>query len=178
MFGPLIVVFLATAHGIYQEFYSQDLTCSGAQPSVRFVPNRACSTEAVAGITLGVCVNAFNLSGSITTCPETVVLPPHWASLQGWAGNALCAGLPDYTIAMPANTCSGYWDGPTMELDCAVHAVRECAEDEATCQGCPSRAANARGTCAAGNPTLNLPMASYIFTCPPCGREGHQHHKK
>ena len=174
MFAMMIIALLATANGIYQEFYSQDLTCSSGQPSVRFVPNRACSTEAV----IGTCINTFNLSGSITTCPETVVLPPHWASLQAWATNAACAGLADYTISMPPNTCSGYWGGPTMQLDCATHSIRECLDEAATCHNCPSRAANAHGICVAGNPTLNLPMASYIFTCPPCGRDGHRHRKR
>jgi len=175
--GLVLGLFFVGAHSIYQEFYSQDLNCSGP-PTVRFVPNRACDTEA--GGATGACLNFLNLTGTITSCPETVVMPPNWASIQAWASTTTCSGFPDYTIALPPNRCSGYWGGPTMQLDCATNSIKECEEDSATCEHCPSRPADARGICAVGNPTLNLPIASYIFTCPPrhetCGlHEPHEH---
>jgi hypothetical protein len=164
MFGQIILVlsvFLLVGKSVYQEFYSEDLTCSG-KPTVKFIPKRACSTSTVEPT----CLNFINISGSITTCPDTVVLPPDWASLQGWGSSESCSGLADYTIAIPPNKCSGYWDGPTMQLDCVTSSIKQCEDDAANCHQCPSKPANSKGVCTAGNPTLNFPMASYIFTCP------------
>jgi len=156
-----LFLILASCNGLYQEFYSEDLICSG-QPTVRFVPNRACTSfDEQPG-----CTNFINLTGYKSSCPTAIVLPPTWASIQGWASVSDCSGVPDYTISIPPNKCSGYWDGPTMELDCATRSIKECKQDYATCDGCPSKPANADGVCTTGNPTLNFPMLSYIFTCP------------
>jgi hypothetical protein len=156
-----LFVFFAVGNSIYQEFYSQDLTCVG-RPTVKFVSNRACSTNDVPSV----CINFINITGFITTCPEVVVLPPSWASIQVWASSLNCSGQPDFVIATPPNECSGYWEGPTVQLDCDRGKIKECVEDEPTCRDCPSKEVIANGMCHTGHPIQYFPMASYIFTCP------------
>lgn len=167
MIWLLFCAFILGGDSLYQEFYSGDLTCTG-QPTVKYVPNRACGSDSNGPE--GECVNflGLNITGAITSCPETVVMPRNWATLQGWSLSETCAGFPDYTIAIPPNTCSGYWDGPTMQLDCANSAIKECLDEAPLngCENCPSKPANASGLCVVGNPTSNFPMIAYIFTCP------------
>lgn len=154
-------VFLITGDAIYQEFYSEDLTCSG-HPTVKYASNLACAY----GGKDSVCTNFVNLTAYITTCPEVVVLPPKWASIQIWASTTTCSGQPDFTISAPPNKCTGYWLGPTLQFDCDSSSIKECFDDAATCDSCPSKPVDASGKCAVGSPIQYFPMASYIFTCP------------
>lgn len=160
----LFLVFLAPGHSIYQEFYSQDLNCSG-RPTVKYASNLACGEE---GFEPG-CTNFLGLIGYTTTCPEIVVLPPNWASIQVWAGTTTCSGQPDFAIALPPNTCSGYWLGPTIQVDCLTSSIRQCLDSAPDCSQCPSSPADTRGLCTSGNLITNFSSASYILTCPrPC----------
>jgi hypothetical protein len=154
-------VFFVVGNSVYQEYFSQDLTCVG-RPTVKYVSNRACSVYDIQSV----CINFINITGSITTCPEVVVLPPNWASVQVWASSLNCSGLPDFVIATPPNECTGYWEGPTVQLDCERSRIRECLDLAATCGDCPAKEVNANGMCHAGTPIQYFPMASYIFTCP------------
>ncbi len=157
----LLCVYFSVCSAIYQEFYSQDTTCSG-HPTVKYTSNLGCEFAGQDSV----CINFINYTGFITTCPESVVLPPKWASIQVWASSTTCSGLPDFTISTPPNTCSGYWLGPTIELDCHKSLIKECEEDSATCEECPSTRVDARGICTVGSPIQYFSMASYIFTCP------------
>jgi len=154
-------VFLLTGDAIYQEFYSEDLTCSD-RPTVKYASNLGCPY----GGQDSVCINFINYTGFVTTCPEIVVFPPKWASIQIWADSVECSGQPDFAISIPPNKCSGYWLGPTMQLDCDRSSIKECLDGAATCGHCPSKPVDASGKCAVGSPVEYFPMASYIFTCP------------
>jgi hypothetical protein len=158
------ICFLGASHAKLQEFYSEDLTCSG-KPTVKFASNGDCSGPTDSGPS---CFNFINITGTTTSCPGAVILPPDWASLQVWASSATCSGIPDFIIAIPANTCSGYWELPTIALDCATSSIRDCTYNVPNCDGCPSQPADSSGNCAVGNPTLgdSFPIQSYVYTCP------------
>ena len=88
------------------------------------------------------------------------------ASIQIWASSDTCSGQPDFSISIPPNKCSGYWLGPTIQLDCESSSIKECLDGAATCHHCPSKTIDASGKCVAGSSIEYFPMASYIFTCP------------
>jgi hypothetical protein len=160
---------LVSSDAVLRTYYSNDVSCSG-KPTVKLASNGDCASFGEP-----YCTNFINITGVITTCPGAVIFDPDWASIQVWASSTTCQGIPDYIIAMPANTCSGYWQGPTMSLDCASSSVRDCqGYIVPTCDECPSHRVDNSGRCTIGNPTSmdTFSSSSYVFTCP---RVCHEH---
>lgn len=142
-----------------QIFWSGNPTCN-APPTLNLYTTAGTCTPAL-------CSSMGGLAGTQTNCPTSFPGAGRGASIQVWSTSTTCSGQPDSILVLQNDTCSGYWSGATVQLNCAGSgSITDCGAAKASCVGCPSKPATKTGVCVAGNPTTSFTIASYIFTCP------------
>lgn len=153
----LFFIFLVGCGGVLQGFYSGDLECKG-NPTIYLESKGNCLPTP--------CLNFVNITGAIKSCPKVAIHPPGWVTMRIWASSTSCGGSPDHSISIPPDTCSGYWAGPTIQIDCSTSSLRDCFQNVPTCEECPLSTIDTTGSCIEGNPTISFTIASYEITCP------------
>ena len=155
----LLILFISLAFSATQfaQYYSRDITCAAQSTLWSSVNASSCFATG--------CTNQNNLLGRRMVCPAgpPTTFPPGWTVFESWT-SLNCAGDPYQMVALPADACSGLWEGPTIKLECSTGLVYDCGTSIQTCAACASKTA-AIGVCANGNPTTTFGMQSYRWRC-------------
>lgn len=160
---PILILYALLVGGkaTLQTFYSGSISCPSS-PRIRLISSIPCNAAT--------CADLNGLAKVTTECTNTYDRPPAGVSLEVWATSTTCGGAPDSIVYMTNFTCSGFWSGATILMNCGgTGSIQDCGASVASCNGCPSKPATKGGACITGNPTTSFAIASYKFTCPASG---------
>lgn len=143
-----------------EKYYSQDTTCSNYYTS--WFVSQVTSCTAAPG-----CENLNNNAGRIVECATSIpTFPDGWVTFSAYQ-TADCTGNVGI-MAAPLATCTGYWIGSAVQINCVGSQCRvfNCGLAQQTCLGCPYQDTNGINTCITGNPTTGYTMLSYKIAPP------------
>jgi hypothetical protein len=143
------------------KYYSQDVTCSNYFTSWFVSQVTTCTPVAT-------CENLNGVVGRITTCTATApTFPDGWVTFTSY--QTLDCSDAGVIMSAPLATCTGYWVGSPVSLNCVGSACRltNCAQALQSCAGCPSQDTNGINTCVQGNPTSGYTMLAFNIAPPP-----------
>jgi hypothetical protein len=155
----IVGVFSATFK--VEKYYSQDVTCSNYYTSWFVTPVTSC-------VAVSTCENLNNNAGRIVECVGSLpTFPDGWVTFSAYQ-TIDCTGNVAI-MAAPLATCTGYWIGSPVQVNCAGSQCRviNCGAAQASCAGCPYQDTNGTNVCIRGNPTSGYTMLSYSIAPPP-----------
>lgn len=144
-----------------EKYYSLDTTCSNYFTSWLVIEVATCTPTVT-------CENLNNNAGRITTCSTLLpTFPDGWVKFYAYQ-TLDCSG-PVAITGAPLATCTGYWVGSAVKVNCVGSACRvwNCAMALSSCDGCPSQDTNGIDVCITGNPTSGYPMLAFKISPPP-----------
>jgi hypothetical protein len=159
IFLSLLACCLSTTYKI-EKYYSEDVSCSNYFTSWYVTQVASCSAV--------LCENLNNNAGRVTDCSASApVYPDGWVTFSAYQ-TIDCSDIPSVSSA-PLATCTGFWVGSSVQVNCVGTACRviNCGLASNQCGGCPSQDTNGTNVCIQGNPTQGYTMLGFKIVPPP-----------